>query len=61
MENIEKELSENPWGKYLCIRLKVIKWMTEEKCYTDKVIASKLSMDTEQVRLIKEGYGYRYM
>jgi len=56
IEDERNKMIKNPWGEFLDIRVKVIKWMTEEMEYNDREIASTLSMDARQVYLIKESY-----
>jgi hypothetical protein len=43
----------HPWGEFLKVRLDVIFWMREEMKRTDSEIADQLSMDEEQVYLIR--------
>jgi len=42
----------HPWELFLCVRAKVIDWMTEDG-QTDTEIAAALSMDPGQVALIR--------
>lgn len=49
----------HPWGKFLDIRLEVIKWLTDDLKYDDVQIAKSLSMDDIQVYLIKKGIPYK--
>ena len=54
MENSLNNVKEpHPWGEFLKIRVKVIHWMHQEMGYDDERIAYALSMDTEQVYLIR--------
>lgn len=50
MTNNEKV---HPWSRFLNARYDAIIWMKEEFGYTDKTIAIKLSMDEQQVYLIR--------
>jgi hypothetical protein len=44
----------HPWGKFLEVRKEVIKWMTDEMGRDNAEIAHALSMDEQQVYLIKK-------
>lgn len=43
----------NPWGRFLIARRAAITWLVAEFNYSDEQIASILSMDPFQVRLIR--------
>lgn len=43
----------HPWGEFLSARVKVIVWLSEEMGKTDLQITESLSMDEEQVLLIR--------
>ncbi len=51
----EPEIHKNshPWEEFLNARLKVIFWLKEERDYDDETIAYTLSVDSQQVYLIR--------
>ncbi len=50
---MNQEIIFHPWGKFLKARADVIDWLKIEYGYPDDIIAMHLSMDAEQVRLIR--------
>ncbi len=53
-KKMDEEKEPHPWGEFLKARVKCILWMKNEMKRDDQTIACDLSMDTEQVRLIRE-------
>lgn len=50
---VEKTHTTHPWEIFLSARADAIKWMNEEMNYSDAEIAVALSMDEQQVYLIR--------
>lgn len=48
-------MKPHPWGDFLKARYYAIHWMRDEQGYSDALIAHKLSMDEQQVYLIRTG------
>ena len=51
--------SLNPWANYLVARAQVIHWLADEKSYSNADIAQTISVDEEQVFLIRRDTQYQ--